>query len=61
MEEYTLSTIITDMTSFITGLISWFTSLMDFVTGEPWLLVFLCITLAGVVIKFLRRWLPGGV
>lgn len=57
----TLATIISDMTTFITGLIEWFTDLVGFVASTPMLLVFLYITLAGVVIKFLRRWLPGGV
>lgn len=57
----TLATIITDLTSFMTGMISWFTELLNFVTSNPILMIFLYVTLAGVVIKFLRRWLPGGM
>ena len=62
MEEevgMTLSSLVTDMTSFVTGLLSWMNSLLEFVTGNPVLLVFLLISLASIVIGIVRRWLPG--
>lgn len=55
----TLASLITDMTAFVTGLLSWMNSLLGFVTGNPVLLVFLLISLAGIVIGIVRRWLPG--
>lgn len=62
MEEevgMTLASLITDMTAFVTGLLGWMNSLIGFVTGNPVLLVFLLISLAGIVIGIVRRWLPG--
>lgn len=62
MEEevgMTLASLVTDMTAFVTGLLSWMNSLLGFVTGNPVLLVFLLISLASIVIGIVRRWLPG--
>lgn len=56
---FTMTTLLSDMTTFITSLLEWFSSLIGFFTGEPVLFVFLLITLAGTVIGMVRRWLPG--
>lgn len=56
---FTLATLLSDMTTFFTSLISWFTSLIKFFVDTPVLFVFLLISLAGVVIGMVRRWLPG--
>lgn len=56
---FTMETLLSSMTTFFTSLITWFTTLIEFFVDTPVLFVFLLITLAGVVIGMVRRWLPG--
>lgn len=56
---FTMETLLSSMTTFFTSLIGWFTTLIEFFVDTPVLFVFLLITLAGVVIGMVRRWLPG--
>lgn len=48
-----------DVGVFVTQLVTWMSNLLTFVTGNPPLLVFVMIALAGSVIGIVRRWLPG--
>lgn len=50
---------ITTFTAFVTGLLSWMTTFLGFVTENPVLLVFLLLVVAKIVIGIVRRWLPG--
>lgn len=55
----TLATLLTDVGSFFTAMLGWVGSLIDFVEGEPVLLVFIIIALAAIVIRMARSWIPG--
>lgn len=55
----TLATFLTDVGTFVTSLVNWMSLLITFVTGNPPLLVFVMIALAGSIIGIVRRWLPG--
>lgn len=63
MEEGTsaLATFLSDFSTFLTSLITWFGDLIKFVTTNPVLLVFVLIALAASVIAIVKRWLPGRV
>lgn len=56
-----MSDFLTNVGSFVTALVTWMTSLINFVTSNPPLLVFVMIALAGSIIGIVRRWLPGRV
>ena len=40
-------------------MITWMGQLIDFYEQQPILLVFVIITIAGIVLRILRRWIPG--
>lgn len=47
------------MTTFLTNVIQWMTSMFTFVMDQPVLLAFVLIMLVRSVIGIVRRWLPG--
>ena len=55
----TLATLITDMTSLFTAVLGWLSSIIEFVAGEPLLMVFVLIVLVKIVVKICRKWIPG--
>lgn len=55
----TMAAFLTDVGTFVTLLVNWMSQLITFVTGNPPLLVFVLIALAGSIIGIVRRWLPG--
>ena len=55
----TMEAFLLDVGSFVTALVVWMSNLITFVTGNPPLLVFVLIALAGSIIGIVRRWLPG--
>lgn len=60
-EPSALATFLSDFSTFLTSLITWFGDLIEFVTTNPVLLVFVLIALAASVIAIVKRWLPGRV
>lgn len=60
-ETSALATFLSDFSTFLTSLITWFGKLIEFVTTNPVLLVFVLIALAASVIAIVKRWLPGRV
>lgn len=58
-ETTPMDSFISTMSSFVTGLMTWMNDFLEFVTGNPALLVFLLVALSGTVIGIVRRWLPG--
>lgn len=48
-----------DVSSFFTSMLSWVGDLIEFVSGQPILMVFVIIALAGIVIRMARSWIPG--
>lgn len=55
----TMAAFLSDVGTFVSSLINWMSYLITFVTGNPPLLVFVMIALAGSIIGIVRRWLPG--
>ena len=54
-----MDTFLANVGTFVTALVAWLGDLLTFVTGNPPLLVFVLIALAGSIIGIVRRWLPG--
>lgn len=40
-------------------MITWMGELIDFYEAQPILLVFVILTIASIVLRILRRWIPG--
>lgn len=54
-----LETLLSLVGEFFTSMITWMGQLIDFYESQPILLVFVIITIAGIVLRVLRRWIPG--
>lgn len=54
-----MATLLADVTTLFTSILSWLSSIIDFVVGEPILMVFVLIVLASIVIRICKRWIPG--
>lgn len=54
-----MATFLTDVSAFVNALVLWMSSLLNFVTENPPLLVFVMIAFAASVVGIVRRWLPG--
>lgn len=55
----TMSSLVTEIGTFFTGLLGWFSDFIAFVAGEPVLMIFVVLALAITVINLCRSWLPG--
>lgn len=54
-----LATLLSQVGEFFTSMITWMGNLLDFYEQQPILLVFVILALAGIVLRILRRWIPG--
>ncbi|MEM0173599.1 MAG: hypothetical protein QXI16_03730 [Sulfolobaceae archaeon] len=54
-----MAELITTITSFVTAFITWIGDLLDMVTSQPLLLVFVVLAIVGVVIAMVKKWIPG--
>lgn len=54
-----LAGILADITTFLTSVLSWLGSVIDFVVGEPILMVFVMFVLVKIAMRICRRWIPG--
>lgn len=54
-----LAAILADISTFLTSVLSWIGSVIDFVVGEPILMVFVMFVLVKIAMRVCRRWIPG--
>ena len=55
----TLAALIADVTTVFTAVLSWLNTILEFVTGNPVLMIFVLMVLVSIVIRVCRRWIPG--
>lgn len=55
----TLASLISDITSVFTAVLSWLNTVIRFVTDNPILLIFVLMVLVSIVVRVCRRWIPG--
>lgn len=55
----TLAALIADVTTVFTAVLSWLNTVLEFVTGNPVLMIFVLMVLVSIVIRICRRWIPG--
>lgn len=55
----TLASLIADITSVFTAVLSWLNTVITFVTDNPILLIFVLMVLVSIVVRVCRRWIPG--
>lgn len=55
----TLAALISDVTTVFTAVLSWLNTILEFVTGNPVLMIFVLMVLVSIVIRICRRWIPG--
>lgn len=60
MEAMTMETIITNVGSIITAAMTWATSAVTFITSNPLILMFVLISLVGIGVGLVRRFLNVG-
>lgn len=57
--KMTLASLITDITSVFTAVLGWLNTILEFITGNPILLIFVLMVLVRMVVKICRKWIPG--
>lgn len=55
----TLTSLITSVTSVMTAFLGWLTTLIGFVSNNPILLIFVIMSIAMMVLRACKRWIPG--
>ena len=55
----TLAALIADITTVFTAVLSWLNTIIEFVTGNPILMIFVLMVLVSIVVRICRRWIPG--
>lgn len=55
----TLATLIADITTVFTAVLSWLNTIIAFVTDNPILMIFVLMVLVRIVVRICRRWIPG--
>lgn len=55
----TLETLLSNIGTVFTNIITWLGNLVTFVAGQPLLLIFAIIGLAAIVMRIARSWIPG--
>lgn len=55
----TLATLLSDVGDFFTAMLGWVGQVINFVTGQPVLMVFVILAIASIVISMARSWIPG--
>lgn len=54
-----IGTLLSQVGEFFTQMITWMGQLIDFYEQQPILLVFVILMIASIVLRLLRRWIPG--
>lgn len=55
----TMASLITEITTFMTAVLGWLSSIIAYVAGEPLLLIFVMFVLVKIAMAVCRRWIPG--
>lgn len=55
----TLASLIADITTVFTAVLSWLNTIIVFVTDNPILMIFVLMVLVKIVVRICRRWIPG--
>lgn len=55
----TLASLIADITTVFTAVLSWLNTIIAFVTENPILMIFVLMVLVRIVVRICRRWIPG--
>lgn len=55
----TLAALIADITTVFTAVLSWLNTVLEFVTGNPVLMIFVLMVLVTIVVRMCRKWIPG--
>ena len=58
-EVSSLSTLLANISTFLTSVLEWIGDVIDFVVGQPILLVFVMFVLVKIAMRVCRRWIPG--
>lgn len=56
----TMANLISLITEFFSGLLGWVSTVIEFVTANPLLLIFVILSLVSIVVAMVRSWIPGG-
>lgn len=55
----TLAALLADVTTVFTSVLSWLNTVLEFVTGNPVLMIFVLLVIVRIVVRICRRWIPG--
>ena len=55
----TLAALIADITTVFTAVLSWLNTVLEFVTGNSVLMIFVLMVLVTIVVRMCRKWIPG--
>lgn len=55
----TLAALIADITTVFTAVLDWLNTVLEFVTGNPVLMIFVLMVLVTIVVRMCRKWIPG--
>lgn len=55
----TLAALIADITTVFTAVLGWLNTVLEFVTGNPVLMIFVLMVLVTIVVRMCRKWIPG--
>lgn len=55
----TLAALLADVTTVFTSVLSWLNTVLEFVTGNPVMMIFVLLVIVRIVVRICRRWIPG--
>ena len=55
----TLAALIADVTTVFTAVLAWLNTVLEFVTGNPVLMIFVLMVIVRIVVRICRKWIPG--
>lgn len=55
----TLAALLADVTTVFTSVLSWLNTVLEFVTGNPVMMIFVLLVIVHIVVRICRRWIPG--
>ena len=55
----TLAALLADVSTVFTSVLSWLNTVLEFVTGNPVMMIFVLLVIVRIVVRICRRWIPG--
>lgn len=55
----TLAALLADVTTVFTSVLHWLNTVLEFVTGNPVMMIFVLLVIVRIVVRICRRWIPG--